>query len=127
MLFSDVRGVVVRFSGVASDHDLRQANRAFHDHPSFETLEYSIIDFTDVTKLDFSSHAARLIADNDFKASKRNPSLRLAIVGGGLNLIGLANMYRTLFELQTGPWKQGQFATVDEARAWVVGEDQRRE
>jgi len=126
-LIREDRGVVFRFWGVASDHDLRQANLDFDDHPNFETLEYSIVDFTDVTKLDFSSHVVRLVAEGDAQASKRNPSLRVAIVGEDQLLIGLANMYRITFDIQGGPWEQGQFATVDEARAWLAGEDQRRE
>ncbi len=119
-LIWEKQGVVFRFSGVASDHDLRQANLDFHNHPKFESLEYSIVDFTDVTKLEFSSHAVRLVASTDVEASKRNPSLRVAIVGEELLLIGLANMYRAHLELEGGTWEQGQFATVDEARAWLA-------
>ena len=117
------RGVVFRFSGVASDHDLRQSNRDFYDHPRFADADYQLVDFTDVTKLDFLSNTVRLVAEWDVQASKRNPSLRLAIVGEEQLLLGLANIYRITFDIQDGPWEQGQFATVDEARAWLAGED----
>jgi len=112
---------------VASDYDLRLAKLDFDDYPGFKALEYSIVDFTDVTKLDLSSHTVRLVAATDAKESKRNPSLRVAIVGEDQLLLGLANMYRIEFDVKGGPWEQGQFATVDEARAWLAGEDQRRE
>ncbi len=126
-LIREDRGVVFRFWGVASDHDLRQSNLDFYDHPRFADVDYQLVDFTDVTKLDFSSNTVRLVAEWDAQASKRNPSLRVAIVGEDQLLLGLANMYRITFEIQGGPWEQSQFATVDEARAWLAGEDQRRE
>ena len=122
-LIWEARGVVFRFSGVASDHDLRQSNLDFYDHPNFETVVYQIADFTDVTKLDFSSYTVRLVAERDAQASKRNPSLRVAIGGAEQLLIGLANMYRITFDIQGGPWEQDQCATVDEARAWLAGGD----
>ena len=121
------RGVVMRYWGVASDHDLRQANLDTVNHPRFADIDYTLDDLTDVTRIDFSSDAMRWCADLDLRASKRNPSLRVAIVGEDKLLIGLSNMYRIILESQGGPWEQGQFATVDEARAWLAGEDQRRE
>ena len=116
-------GVVFRFSGVASDHDLKQSNIDVFDHPSFETLEYQIADFSDVTRLDFSSDGIRWGADWVLQASKWNPNIRVAIVGEDQLLIGLANMYRIEFDLKGGFWEQEQFATMDEARAWLVVED----
>ncbi len=126
-LIWEERGVVFRLWGVASDHDLRQSSLDFYDNPRFAEIDYSLADFTDVTKLDFSSNAIRLVASTDIEGSKRNPSLRVAIVGEEQLLIGLANMYRITLDIQGSPWEQGQFATVDEARAWFAGEDQRRE
>ena len=126
-LIWEARGVVFRFSGVASDHDLRQSNIDAFDHPRFADIDYQLFDFTEVTRLDVSSDAVRWAADWDLQASKRNPSLCVAVVGEDPLLIGLTNMYRITFDTQGGPWEQGQFATVDEARAWLAGEDQRRE
>ena len=118
------KGVMMRFSGVASDHDLRQSNLDVIDDPRFETLEYEIVDFTGVTKFDFSAAVLRWTADFDSTASKRNPSMRIAIVGEQSLLMGLANMYRTHFDIDGGLWEQGHFATVDKARSWLTGEDQ---
>ncbi len=126
-LIWEAGGVVFRFSGVASDQDLRQSNLDFYDHPRFADADYQLVDFTDVTKLDFSSNTVRLVAERDAQASKRNPSLRVAIVGEDQLLLGLANIYRITLDIRGGSWEQGQFATVDEARAWLAGEDQRRE
>ena len=122
-LIWEERGFVFRFSGVASDQDLRQSNIDAFDDPRFADIDYQIADFTDVTRLDFSSAVIRWSANWDRQASKRNPSIRVAIVGEDKLVIRLANMYRTLLDLQEGPWEQGQFATVDEARAWLAGED----
>ena len=116
------RGVLCRFSGIASDDDLRQANFNIYSNPKFEEIDYELIDFTDVTRLDFSSQVVRLTAGEDFRASKRNPSVRAAIVGEEKLLIGLANMYRITMDVQGATWEQGQFATVAEARAWLAGE-----
>ena len=121
------RGVLIRFWDVVSDHDLMQSNLDCYDNPRFETAGYEIADFTEATKLAFSSGTLRRVAELDFKASKRNPAMRLAVVGEELLLLGLANMYRALFDLEGGIWEQAQFATVDEARPWCVGGDQRRE
>ena len=126
-LIWEARGAVCRFSGVASDHDLRQANLDTFNHPRFADIDYQLVDFTDVTRLDFSIDVMRWAADWDLQASKRNPSVRVAIVGEDQLLIGLTNMYRIILDIQGGPWEQGQFATVDKARAWLAGADQRRE
>jgi hypothetical protein len=34
----------------------------------------------------------------------------------------MANIYRTMFDIRGGTWKQRHFATVDEARAWLTAE-----
>ena len=116
------RGVLMCFWGVATDDDLRKSNLDVYGHPRFETLDYEIADFTDVTKLGFSSDAVRLVAEWDFRASKRNPSICVAIVGERRLVMGLANMYRIEFDVRGGPWEQRQFATVDEARGWLAGD-----
>ena len=121
------RGVVARYWGVASDHDLQQANRDIVNSLRFADIDYTLDDYTNVTRIDFSSHVVRRSADLDLQASKRNPSLRVAIVGEDKLLLGLANMYRLTLDSQGGPWEQGHFAAMDEARAWLAGEDQRRE
>ena len=126
-LIWEERGGVCHFSGVATDHDLKQANLDTFSDPRFADMEYQLVDFTDVTSLDFSSVVMRWAAEYDLKASKRNPSVRVAIVGDDQLLLGLTNIYRITFDLEGGPWEQGQFATVDEARAWLAGKDQRRE
>ena len=113
------RGVVIRYWGVASDHDLRQSNLETYSHPRFADIDYQLVDCTDVTRLDLSSDAVRWVADWDIRASKRSPSLRIAVVGEDKLLIGLANVYRIEFDVQGGLWEQGHFATVDEARAWL--------
>ncbi|MDP6346076.1 MAG: hypothetical protein QF578_07545 [Alphaproteobacteria bacterium] len=114
------RGVVFRFWGVASDDDLRQSNLEIYDDPRFESLEHEIADFTEVTRLDFSSDAVRTVARWDSEASKRNPTIRVAIIGEDSLLIGLANMYRIVFDVQDGNWEQEQFAGMDEARSWLA-------
>ncbi len=124
-LIWEKQGVVFQFSGVASDHDLRQSYLDAINDPRFETLKYQIVDFTDVATLDFSPNIVRWGAHFDLRTSKRNPSIRVAIVGEQLLLMGLANMYRIHFDIEGGTWEQGQFATVDEARAWLTDEDQR--
>ena len=118
---------MLRLWGVATDRDLQQSGCDLYDHPSFETLEYLIDEYTDVTKLDISSNGVHLVAELDAEASKRNPSLRVAIVGDEQLLLGLTNMYLITFDLQGGTWVQATFATVDEARAWLAGEERRRE
>lgn len=123
-LIWEEKGVWARFMGLASDHDLQQVNLDVRSDPRFDTLNYGIVDFTDVTTLDFSTTAMRLVADHDVSASKRNPLLRLAVVGEQPLLMGMANIYRTVFDLRGGTWEQRHFATIDEARAWLTDEGQ---
>ncbi len=123
----EARGVLFTFSGTASDDDLRQSNVDVYAHPKFASIDYEIADFTAVTRLQFSAEALRWTANADFDASQRNPGIRVAIVGTEPVLLGLANMYRALTDVRGNPWKQGQFATVDEARIWLAGDNPRDE
>ena len=121
-LIWEERGVVHRHFGVASDDDLRQSSLAFVNHPQFETIEYSIVDFTGVTKFDFSADETRIVAERDAIASKRNPALRFAIVGGDLLQLGMSNMYRITFDAHGGTLEQHHFDTMEKARAWIAGD-----
>ena len=49
-LIWEARGVLCRFSGIASDDDLRQANFDIYSNPKFEEIDYELVDFTDVTE-----------------------------------------------------------------------------
>lgn len=122
-LIWETRGVVCRFTGVASDQDLRAANLGMTEDPRFDCLEYQLVDFVDVETLDFTSNMIRWAASHDYQASMRNSSVRVAIVGDNTLLLGLANMYRALFDIEGGTWEQGQFNTVDEARVWLGSAD----
>ena len=121
------RGVVLRFWGVASDHDYRQSSLEFYGHPKAADIDYTLVDYTDVTKLDYSINFLRSSAASDAEASKRSPSMRVAIVGKEQLLLGLTNMYLTHFDLQGGTWEHVQFTTVDEARVWLAVEDRGRD
>ena len=116
------RGVIFRFWDVVSDDDLKQSNLDAYGHPRFADIAYELVDFTNVTEFGFSNDTVRLVAEWDFKASKRNPSMRLAIVGEDKLLLGLANMYRLTLDSQGGTWEQDAFATMDEARSWIADE-----
>ena len=126
-LIWEERGGVCHFSGVATDHDLKQANLDTFNDPRFADMEYQLVDFTDVTSLDFSSEVMRWAAASDANSSKRNPSMHVVVVGEEQLLLGFTNMYITHFDLHDGTWEHVLFATMDEARAWLAGEVYRRE
>ena len=122
-LIWEPEGVVIQYAGVVSDDDIRQANLDIFDDPRFDTLMYEICIYTDIAALDRSSEIVRWVADFDLQASKRNPAIRVAVVGEQPLLRGITNMYRAEFELRGGTWGQGLFDTVEEARAWLANED----
>jgi hypothetical protein len=120
ILIWEERGSLVRYSGIVTDHDVRQSTLDQYNDHRFETLKYQIVDFTNVTKLDLSSELVRWVAKFDAQASERNPLIRTAVVGDEPLLKGLANMYRSNFDLSDGSWEQEHFSTMDEARAWAA-------
>lgn len=124
-LIWEPEGVVIKYSDFVSDADIQQANLDLFDDPRFEALKFEICDYTDVDGLDRSSEIVRWVAEFDIRASERNPSVRVAVVGEQPLLKGVTNMYRAEFELRGGKWGQGQFATVKEARIWLAKEDQK--
>ena len=122
-LIWEPEGAVIQYSDVVTDDDIRQANLDIFDDTRFDTLRYEICIYTDITALDRSSEFVRWVADFDLQASKRNPSVRVAVVGEQPLLKGITNMYRAEFELRGGTWGQGLFNTVEEARVWLAIKD----
>jgi hypothetical protein len=118
-LIWEQQGFLFRYSGVATDDDLRRVNIEVLDDPRFDSQTYQIADFSNITKLEFSSEIIHWIAKSDSRAALRNPNIRVAVVGRQSLLLGLANMYRIYFDLNGGTWKQKQFAAMEQAHAWL--------
>jgi hypothetical protein len=119
-LIWEADGVEIRYSGVVSDDDILQANLGIVKNPEFESIKFEIGNYSNVTKFSVSSDIVRWVAEYDRRASKRNPSVRVALVGESLELRGLVNMYLIHRDSDGGTWDQRQFATLEKARAWVA-------
>ena len=126
-------GVVFRYWGVASDHDLQQANLEFYDHPRFAEIDYTLVDYTDVTKLDYSIDdcngagtkpgwqrvsKCNCDADSDGDGSG-DDVLRAAIVDEGVGHFGMTfvEVYRKgdLEACETDPAYAGVCDAINEA------------
>ncbi len=116
--FWEDNGIRWIFSGQLTVDDLLKCNQDLYKDPRFSDIEYEICDFRAVIDFPEESKAVHVIANMDMEQSKRNPNMKVAIIGNRLAIFGLTRMY----QIVTGDsvWETHYFENEDDARAWIA-------
>ena len=116
------QGTCCVFSGSFTSNDLKNSNNEIAKLPHFPELKYQLLNFHSVTEFPVDSNAIRAVAKQDFGLYKINEKIKVAIVANKLVVKGLAQMYKTYFELEGNDivWGIETFETNDEARKWII-------
>jgi len=113
-------GFKIITTGVFGNEFLTASIKATTD-PRFVNAKYAIVDFNSVTEFPIDSNTIKEIAKSDTRAYKINPNMKLAVVANKTVMTGIANMYKTYFELTNSDksWVMNVFESEIEAREWV--------
>jgi len=114
------KGFKIITTGVFGNDFLNASVKATTDS-RFINAKYAIVDFYSVTDFQIDTNTIKEIAKSDTRAYKINPSMKLAVVANKLVMTGIANMYKTYFELTNSDksWTMNVFESETEAREWI--------
>ena len=116
-------GVTWEFSGDLTNDDFAcRSSELFEDH-RFGTIRYQICDFRAIAEVMVDADIVQLSARLDAEQSRRNPHVKIAIIGVRQVVFGLKRMYETYHQLADGKWACRIFNNEDDARAWVAETD----
>lgn len=109
-------GVVKRFFGEVTDHDMMQSVIETESDARFDDLRYTINDFLGITGFSFGLSEIDDIAIIDKGASMTNPRIRIAVVTTSPDIVKLATHYANS-PMNAYPTKI--FTSLADARAWL--------
>ena len=112
-------GLHKRFHGTLSAADVIKSSIELHRDPRFDSLRYSINDFSDVTGTLGGLDASSLddLAAASIGASMSKPNLRVLVVTQNATIAELARRY---LDATGGAWPTEFFPTLEAARVWLA-------
>ena len=110
-------GLVRKFSGQISGEEILESNFALQAHPKFQTINYIINDFTEVTSHSIEKSHTNAYATTDEIISNEKGKLKIAIVVNQESLIELAKNYQSL--MRNMLFECEIFQSVEDSRQWV--------
>jgi len=110
------RGVVKRFFGYVTNHELMQAVLDTEGDTRFDELQYVINDFVDCTGCSISSEVVDEISAIDVAAAMTNSAIRIAIVATHPDIISAAKQYASS---PSNAYPTRIFASLADARDWL--------
>jgi hypothetical protein len=110
------RGVVKRFFGQVTDHDMLQSVLDTESDSRFDDLRYAINDFSGITGSSVGMPTIEDISIADSGAARSNPSIRVAVVTTSPEIRLLAERYASS---PLNAYETRIFATEAEARNWL--------
>jgi hypothetical protein len=110
-------GFFTKWSGTITVAELIQMQEQAHADPRFDSIHYSIHDFSECNALVFDQSGIEYMAAIDAAASKSNDQIKIAIVAANTALAKGISSYQS-----TGlsPFPLRLFSSLDEARTWVI-------
>ena len=111
------RGLIRTFSGTVDGEEILESNFALHAHPKFESVEFVINDFTQVSEILINESHTRAFSSVDKNLSLRKPDLKIALVINRPEHMPLAIHYRQL--MLDSSFECEIFDRLDDARAWA--------
>ncbi len=110
-------GLYRKFTGITTGDEILESNFEAHLSPDFQTINYVINDFTDVTGHSIDTTHTKIYASTDEIVSNTKGKLKIALVVTQKPLIALAEHYRD--EMAGNKFECRIFQTLDQARKWV--------
>ena len=110
-------GLYRKFTGKISGEEILESNFDLHMDSNFQTLNYIINDFTEVTDHSVEITHTKVYASTDEIISNTKGKLKIALVVTQDPLIVLANSYRE--EMIGKRFECDIFNTIEDAREWV--------
>ena len=110
-------GLYRKFTGEISGEEILESNFELHIDPNFQTINYIINDFTEVTGHSIETAHTKVYASTDEIISNTKGKLKIALVVTQDPLIALANSYRE--EMIGNRFECNIFQTIDDARKWA--------
>ncbi|MGH9760786.1 MAG: hypothetical protein ACREAC_08085 [Blastocatellia bacterium] len=120
------RGILRVWTGVVTASDVIAATADYYANEDWGKLEYVIVDYSGVTRLEVPAGAMRHVTDADGMIATSKPRLLVAVVASTDVVFGLSRMWQILNEQQIG-WIAAVFRSRPEAEAWVVDQLRRRQ
>lgn len=109
-------GLLTEWRGHSTNAEMVQMQEQVHCHPNFDTVRYSIHDFSKCESFAPSSYDVEFSAAIDGAASRTSKLLKIAIVAPNA---GVSDMVSQYIDLGLSPYPVKFFATLQEAREWV--------
>ena len=113
-------GLYRKFTGTISGEEILESNFELHVDPNFQTINYIINDFTEVTSHSIETIHTKVYASTDEIVSNTKGKLKIALVVTQSPLIALANSYRE--EMIGNKFECDIFQSIEDARKWVSNE-----
>lgn len=110
------RGVIKRFFGHVTDHDMLQSVLDTESDRRFDDLRYIINDFAGITGSSVDLTTIEEIAIADHGASLSNPSIRIAVVTTSAEIRLLVEHYA---DSPLNGYATRIFASEADARSWL--------
>ncbi len=110
-------GLYRKFTGIISGEEILVSNFELHTAPDFQTINYIINDFTEVTGHSIEAVHTKVYASTDEIISNTKGKLKMALVVTQDALIALANGYRE--EMIGNKFECNIFQTREDAYKWV--------
>ena len=120
------RGLLRVWTGVVTASDVIASTADYYANEDWRKLEYVIVDYSGVTRLEVPTGAMRHVTDADAMIATSKPRLLVAVVASTDVVFGLSRMWQILNEQQIG-WMAGVFRSRPEAEGWVVDQLRRRQ
>lgn len=114
------RGVVKRFFGLVTGHEILQAVIEVEGNARFDDLRYALNDFLGSTGLSGYDDVAEEVSAVDYAAARTNPNIRVAIIATLPEIIAGANEYA---KSPLNAYPTRIFTTLAEARDWCESKD----
>ena len=110
-------GLYRKFTGTITGDEILESNFELHMDSNFQTINYIINDFIEVTDHSIETTHTKVYASTDEIASNTKGKLKIALVVTQDPLITLAKSYRE--EMIGNRFECNIFQTIDDARKWV--------
>ena len=110
-------GVYRNFYDCVTGEEILASNFKLQADPRFESIDYVINDFTNVTDHSISIHDTSTFAKTDEIAAHNKVTLKIAIIVTKKDLFDLADAYQSMMEQMM--FSCQIFKTITQARNWV--------
>ena len=112
----DGSNIAIKLSGEVSFAEIKEANDHIIGDERFDTMEYQIADFTEVTNVSMQEDDVKLMSVFDRSATYWNKRIRVAFIGKEDYLINLFMVYIQM--MRNTEWECNVFENFGDAEKW---------